>query len=145
MAVALTGDLLPLPVQSWLSAMEQHKLVAASILGHHPPVTPTLTDRDKAIVAQVKSLSEVLLPARERGTELEKALSTNSGAGSTHKQFGTRSFKVSRTAASISSEELPKAPIRSRASAWAAMGRCWTTRCSSPFSEILPTSIVLCA
>ena len=77
MAVALTGDLLPPSVQSWLSATEHHKLVAASIPGKHPPAPPTLTAEERLTVVQaVRSLSEVLQPARERGTELEQAITS---------------------------------------------------------------------
>jgi hypothetical protein len=77
MAVALTGDLLPPSVQSWLSATEHHKLVAASLPGKHPPAAPTLTAEERLTVAQaVRSLSEVLQPARERGTELEQAITS---------------------------------------------------------------------
>ena len=73
MAVALTGDLLPPSVQSWLSAMEHHKLVAASIPGKHPPAAPTLTEKERLTVAQaVRSLSDVLQPARERGIDWSK-------------------------------------------------------------------------
>jgi hypothetical protein len=77
MALALTGDLLPPSVQQWLNAMEHHKLVAASIPGKHPPSAPTLTAEERVTVAQaVRSLSEVLQPARERGLELEKAIAS---------------------------------------------------------------------
>ncbi len=55
--------------------MEQHSLVAASIPGKHPPLPPTFTaeERDQ-LSLQVKSLSEILQPARERGNELEKVI-----------------------------------------------------------------------
>jgi len=76
-ALALTGDLLPLSVQSWLCAMEQHSLVAASIPGKHPPAVPTLTGEERAAVSRaVRSLSDVLQPARERGIELEQAITS---------------------------------------------------------------------
>jgi hypothetical protein len=69
--------LLPLSVLSWLYAMEQHTEVAASIPGKHPPAPPALTDQDKTTVAQaVRSLSEILQPARERGNELEKVIAS---------------------------------------------------------------------
>jgi len=75
--VALTGDLLPLSVQSWLSAMDQYKLTAPSIPGYRPPAVPTLTAEERAAVSQsVRSLSEVLQPARERGIELEQAVTS---------------------------------------------------------------------
>lgn len=49
--------------------------MAASIPGEHPPVAPTLTAEERQTVSlQVKSLSEILQPARERGPELEKAV-----------------------------------------------------------------------
>ena len=55
--------------------MEQHALVAASIPGKHPPTLPTLSAEERSqLFLQVKSLSEVLQPARERGTELEQAI-----------------------------------------------------------------------
>lgn len=77
MAVALTGALLPLSVQSWLNAMEQHALVAASIPGKHPPAAPTLTAADQDQLSdRVRSLSEILQPAREREVELEKAIAS---------------------------------------------------------------------
>ena len=74
-AIALTQDLLPPTVQQWPSAMEQHSLVAASIPGKHPPAAPTLIQQEReALSLQAKSLSEVLQPARDRGTELEQAI-----------------------------------------------------------------------
>lgn len=75
--MALTGDLLPLRVLSWLCAMEQHSQVAASIPGKRPPAAPSLTEEERAIVSQaVRSLSEVLQPAKARGTELEQAITS---------------------------------------------------------------------
>jgi hypothetical protein len=75
--VALTRDLLPPTVQSWLSAMEHHKLLAPSLPGKHPPAPPMLTEEERSTVAQAqRSLSEVLQPARERGTELEQAITS---------------------------------------------------------------------
>jgi hypothetical protein len=57
--------------------MEQHNLVAASIPGKHPPALPVLTAEEHAQLSlRVKSLSEILQPARERGTELEQAITS---------------------------------------------------------------------
>ncbi|RXG86227.1 hypothetical protein [Bradyrhizobium vignae] len=72
MSVALTRGLLP-P----LSIMDQHSLVAASIPGKRPPAVPVLTEEERLTTAQaVKSLSEILQPAKMRGTELEQAITS---------------------------------------------------------------------
>jgi hypothetical protein len=74
MALSLVGDSLPPCVQAFLAATEQHSLVALSV-GGQLPAPPSLTAEEKALVSlQVKSLSEILQPARERGPELEKAV-----------------------------------------------------------------------
>src|SRR3989442_1446760 len=50
-------------------AMDQHSL---EVKWGHPPAMPTLTDEEKSLLSlQVKSLSEILQPSRERGPELE--------------------------------------------------------------------------
>lgn len=68
----LTTTLQPPCVQAWLTAMEQHSLVAASIPGKHPPAPPVLSPTECATVREtLLSLSEVLAPARNRGGELE--------------------------------------------------------------------------
>lgn len=57
--------------------MEQHQLVAASIAGKHPPAMPSLTAAEREQLSlQVKFLSEILQPSWQRGTELEKALTS---------------------------------------------------------------------
>lgn len=74
LAVALTGVSLAQCVTAWLSAMEQHSLVASSV-GGRVPAMPALTEAERSNLSQqVKSLSEVLQPARERGPELEIAI-----------------------------------------------------------------------
>jgi hypothetical protein len=60
-----------------LSAMEQHTLVAASVPGKHPPAASTLSEQERQqLSVQVKSLSDVLQPARERGIELEQSVTS---------------------------------------------------------------------
>lgn len=74
MALALTGDSLPPSVQAFIAATEQHSLVAQSV-GGRAPTPPVLTAEERQVVSQaVKSLSEILQPARERGGELELAI-----------------------------------------------------------------------
>jgi hypothetical protein len=71
LAVALTTTSLPPAVQVWLTATEHHNLVVASV-GGHPPALPSLTAEERDLLShQVKSLSEILRPARDRGPELE--------------------------------------------------------------------------
>lgn len=71
LAVSLVTDSLPLSLQQWLDDMEYHRLVVASV-GGLPPVAPERTPETMAIVSQlVRSLSEILQPARNRGPELE--------------------------------------------------------------------------
>jgi len=54
--------------------MEQHSLVVASV-GGQAPTKPNLSEQERALLSQqVKSLSEILQPARERGPELEVAI-----------------------------------------------------------------------
>ena len=70
-AEALVGDLLPPSVQAFITATEHHGLLVAST-GQKPPAVPNLTAEERSVVCQsVKSLSEILQPARERGPELE--------------------------------------------------------------------------
>jgi hypothetical protein len=74
MALALVGGSLPRCVQAFLHATEQHSLVAQSV-GGRVPTPPALTEEERhQLSLQVKSLSEILQPARERGPELEKAI-----------------------------------------------------------------------
>ncbi|MGY3690536.1 hypothetical protein ACVIGA_000616 [Bradyrhizobium sp. USDA 3240] len=54
--------------------MEQHSLVVASV-GGHPPAIPALTSEQRSQLShQVKSISEILQPARVRGPELDVAI-----------------------------------------------------------------------
>jgi hypothetical protein len=74
MALSLVGDSLPPCVQAFLHAAERHSLVVLSV-GGRAPTPPVLTAEERAAVSQsVRSLSEILQPARERGPELEKAI-----------------------------------------------------------------------
>lgn len=71
LAERLVADLLPPSLQAWLTAMESHQLVAPSV-GGMPPKAPERTPDLVLTVSQmVKSLSEVLTPASQRGPELE--------------------------------------------------------------------------
>lgn len=70
LAVALTGGLAG---AAWLSAMDQHSLVASSV-GGRAPAMPAPTEAERSNLSQqLKSLSKVLQPAKERGPELEIA------------------------------------------------------------------------
>jgi hypothetical protein len=74
MALALTGDSLLPCVQAFMVATEQHSLVRLSV-GGRAPTPPVLTAEERQVVSlAVKSLSEILQPARERGPELELAI-----------------------------------------------------------------------
>lgn len=74
MALSLTGDSLPPCVQAFMAATEQHSLVRLSV-GGRAPTPPVLTAEERQVVSSaVRSLSEILQPARERGGELELAI-----------------------------------------------------------------------
>lgn len=54
--------------------MEQHSLVVSSV-GGQAPAKPNLSEQERQLLSQqVKSLSEILQSARERGPELEIAI-----------------------------------------------------------------------
>lgn len=74
MAETLVGASLPQSVQSWLTDMEQADLVAASI-GRQMVKMPALAPVERETVTMaLKSLSELLAPSRNRGTELEQVV-----------------------------------------------------------------------
>lgn len=71
LAERLVVDLLPPSLQAWLTAMESHQLTVVSV-GGKPPKGPERTpELMQAVSLSVKSLSELLAPARTRGPELE--------------------------------------------------------------------------
>jgi len=70
-AKALTGTLLPPSVQAWLNAKEDAELLAPSV-GWKEVRKPQLTAEDRTqILTTQRSLTELLMPARTRGPELE--------------------------------------------------------------------------
>jgi hypothetical protein len=71
MAVALTGDLLPPSVQAWLAAELHYNKTGSWTF---PRVEKPGPEVLPAVSAALKSLSEILQPARERGNELEKVI-----------------------------------------------------------------------
>ncbi len=74
LALSLVEESLPPCVQAFLLAVQQHSLAAQSVEGR-APTPPALTAEEKAFVSlAVRSLSEILQPAREGGPELEKAV-----------------------------------------------------------------------
>lgn len=75
LASNLVAASLPPPLTRWLNEWETAERVKGSV-GWHPPKAPELTpELVQAVSSQVKSLSEILTPARERGHELELEVS----------------------------------------------------------------------
>jgi hypothetical protein len=74
MAIALTAELLPHSVQSWLEQNLRAEQVAASVGMPNIP-KPQLTAQEYTQTqTALKSLSDIFAPAHTRGTELEKLL-----------------------------------------------------------------------
>jgi hypothetical protein len=73
-AIALTGELLPLQVQLWLDQNLKAEAVAASVGMPNIP-KPQLTAQEYTQTqTALKSLSDIFAPAHTRGTELEQLL-----------------------------------------------------------------------
>lgn len=71
LAERLVGDLLPPSLQVWLRGMEYWELVAPSVGGQAPKAPEKTPELVSEVMAAVKSLGEIMRPARERGPELE--------------------------------------------------------------------------
>lgn len=84
------GDLLPPSVQSWLTDIEMGQLRAAST-GLILTAKPELSEANRAtLMARLTSLSDLLAPASNRGTELEQEVTKLLPPPAIKRRFGLR-------------------------------------------------------